>query len=185
MFLSDREIRSGLLEGTIQVLPAVDPENIRPIGIRLHLAEHLLVPKASAPLDLIEHSDPAFDPVEMGKDGFLLPPGGFVLGASKEHVKLDPSMVCLIDGRSTVARIGLLAHCAAMTFDQIQAEFRSVTFELANVGPFTIRLRAGAPVGLLLFACLSSPILQASNPQYNGQSKPEAPTLGMRRQYER
>jgi dCTP deaminase len=163
----------------IQVDPQVDPENIRPVGIRLHLGAHLLEPSSSqTTIDLAGEKEPEFNEVCIGSEGYVLSRGKFVLGASVEHVRLDPDIVCLVDGRSTLARVGLLVHCGAMTFDHIQGEARSVTFELANIGPFDVILRAGSPIALLLFARLSSAVQQAPNPQYMGQSKPTPPTIG-------
>jgi dCTP deaminase len=182
LFLSDGDIAKALKDGRIRVSPAVKQDDIRPAGIRLHLSDELLIPVHQAmPLDLDGGGDPDYDVRQIGPSGFELGKGAFVLGASVEHIRADADLVCLIDGRSTLARVGLLVHCAAMTFDHIQANARSVTFELANIGPFNIRLRAGAPVGLLLFAQLSSAVRQAPHGQYEGQSRPTAPTIAYTR----
>jgi dCTP deaminase len=178
LFLSDGDIAEALDKGRIRVSPPVDPTDIRPAGIRLHLSDALLVPGRQAKaLDLDGESDPAYEVSQIGPAGFELRKGAFVLGASVEHISADADLICLIDGRSTLARVGLLVHCAAMTFDHIQTNARSVTFELANIGPFNIKLRAGAPVGLLLFAQLSDAVRQPPHGQYEGQSKPTAPTI--------
>lgn len=179
MMLADQDIRGHVASGRIRFAPSIADENIRPTGVRLHLAGEILVPvEQSEPLDLSGRSQPGFLSVPLAPDGYVLRAGRLVLGASVEHVSADADLVCQIDGRSTLARLGLLIHCSSTTFDHIQSEPRSVTFELANVGPFDLLLRDGLAVGLLSFVRLSAPILQSDHKQYEGQSGPTAPRLG-------
>lgn len=178
MILADRDVRTALSSGRIRLRPVLQPDDLRPTGIRLHLAGEVLIPLPTpAPVDLDGADSPPFERRAIPAEGFVLRSGEFLLASSIEHVSTAPDLVCLIDGRSTLARMGLLVHCASTTFDHLQDEFRSVTFELANVGPFDLRLRTGTAVGLLSFVQLSGPVEQPPHAQYDAQTGPTAPVL--------
>lgn len=185
MMLSDSDIRRALREGEIHCSPPVRENDIRPTGIRLHLADTLLLPATEHPVvDLGSSEQPKFSTMQIGTDGVILLKGAFALGSSVEHISAAPDIVCHIDGRSTLARLGLMIHCSSNTFDNIHATPRSVTFELANLGAFDLRLRAGGAVGLLSFTRLTSPIKQHAQAQYDQQSGPTPPALGYRGAHE-
>jgi dCTP deaminase len=150
MMLSDRDLKEYLAAGRIRIDPAVQDEDIRPNGIRVHLGDTILVPRARQdPIELDMSNGPEFDEVTIGKEGRQLLPGELVLGATREIIAADADLICQIDGRSTLARLGLMVHLGSTTFDHIQANGRAVTLELLNVGPFIINLRAGHPIALV------------------------------------
>lgn len=176
--LSDVLLKEFLDSNRIRILPPVRESDIRPTGIRVHLGEKILVPVPNAQAVTLDgSSEPEFTSGVIGEDGYELPPGGFVLGSTKEIIAADPWLVCQIDGRSTLARLGLMIHCGSTIFDHIQFEGRAITLELVNVGQFTIRLRVGDPIALITFSLLSSPVRQPAYGQYEGQSGPVAPRL--------
>ena len=179
MMLADRDIKRAISDGRIRVLPAPEATDFRPTGVRLHLAKEILVPlPAARAIDLSSAEIPPYERRILPPEGIIIGRGAFLLGSSLERVSTASDLVCLIDGRSTLARLGLMVHCASTTFDHTQDEFRSVTFELANVGPFDLRLQAGMAVGLLSFVQLSGPVEQLPNIQYRAQTGPTAPVLG-------
>jgi dCTP deaminase len=69
------------------------------------------------------------------KDGsFIVTPGKFVIGTTQEYVNLPkPSKIAArVEGRSTLARLGLIVHFTAPT---IHASFRGhITLEMYNFG---------------------------------------------------
>lgn len=177
--LSDVDLKKYLLAERIRIDPAVRDEDIRPAGIRVHLSERILVPRAGpTPIELDGSVLPEFAECTIGEGGRLLAPGEFVLGATREVIAADADLICQIDGRSTLARLGLMAHLGSTMFDHIQSEGRAVTLELLNAGPFTINLKAGIPVALVTFTRLSSTVQQPEYGQYEGQDRPVAPRLG-------
>lgn len=181
MMLSDRDIRLAIADGRIRLQPALDEADLRPTGVRLHLAGEVLTPLPVAYVVDVTGTDvPPFERQAIPPEGLVLRRGDFVLASSIEHASTAPDLVAMIDGRSTLARLGLMVHCASTTFDHLQ-EFRSVTFELANVGPFDLRLHAGTAVGLLSFVQLSGPVEQPPHAQYRDQTGPTAPVLGTTR----
>jgi histidine triad (HIT) family protein len=177
MILSDHSIKRQLAIGAIEVSPPVEDDQIRPTGIRLHLGEAILVPRPNFVVDLRAAQSPRFDRVELGEDGFLLPPGGFVLGSTREAVRVKPDLVCHLDGRSTLARLGLFVHCGSSVVDNNNGSARSVVLELMNSGPFSLRLHAGVAIGLLTFTRLAESIDQPDQQQYDGQLSVTPPDL--------
>lgn len=182
MMLSDRDIRLAIADGRICLRPSLEIEDLRPTGVRVHLAGEVLEPlPVSEPVDIGGSDSPTFERRVLGPGGIILRRGDFLLGSSLEHVSTAPDLVCLVDGRSTLARLGLMVHCASATIDHLHGEFRSVTLELSNVGPFDLRLQSGMAVALLSFIQLTSPIEQPPNVQYADQSGPTGPILGTTR----
>ncbi len=173
MILNDADIARLMDDGKIVVLPEFDRADIRPTGIRLHLADDLLVPPAGQTADLAG-CQLKFDPVRIGADGYRLKPGQFVLGATSESFQMPREVVGSIEGRSTCARVGLIVHCTSSTIDGNYDAPGKVTLEMANLGPFEIILRAGAPIALLTFIKLTSPVAAAGT-KYGAQQSAAAP----------
>lgn len=181
MIMSDEHIRRAIESGEIVFSEPIRDEDIRPTGVRLHLADELLLPEAPpTPIDLGGTVQPKYSRHRIGEDGFVFSPRSFALASSIEHISADPGIVCQLDGRSTLARLGLMIHCSSTTIDQIHGPPRSVTFELANLGGFDLLLRAGGPVAMLIFARLTGPVAQRPHGQYAGQSGATPPRLGYR-----
>jgi dCTP deaminase len=177
VILSDVTILEYLEAGKIRVVPEVDPRDVRPTGIRLHLGDELLVPSALQTIDLRAPIAPLFDRVTIGDAGFSLPPDAFVLGSTREQIHTVAPVVGILDGRSTLARLGLLVHAGSSLIDGIHDEPRSIVLELKNIGPYHLVLSPALPIAMLAFSTLSSPIRQASQPQYKGQRGVEPPNL--------
>ncbi len=70
---------------------------------------------------------------------YLLESGAFVLGATHEAVTVGSNIGFLIEGRSTLARVGLTIVQTAMLVYPGHTN-RSITLELANHGPNSILL---------------------------------------------
>ncbi|UYN96058.1 MAG: dCTP deaminase [Enhydrobacter sp.] len=177
MILSDQTIASCLDSGKIQVTPEVDPRDIRPTGIRLHLADEILIPYEGKTVDCTSTADDLFQSTTIPAAGFLMKSGMFVLGSTVERVKVDRNIVCHLEGRSTIARLGLMIHCSSGLLDGNHDEPRATTLELVNLGKFDLLLRSGMPIAEVLFSELSAPIGQSSQSQYRGQGKAMPPNL--------
>jgi dCTP deaminase len=177
MILSDIAIIRALDAGEIVVQPAIGPEHVRPAGIRLHLGPDLLVPEEGPDVDIMAGESPRFSRATLDGDGYVLAPKTFILGSSQESVQVSQGLICHLDGRSTLARLGLMIHCTAGVIDHNNDESRSIVLEMYNFGRVGLRLRQGMPIGMLTFEQLSEPIRQANGAQYSGQSGVWAPDL--------
>lgn len=177
MILSDKTIREYISAEKIRIFPEFNPSDIRPAGIRLHLGRELLIPLAGQTVDLDASEEIKFDKVDISNDGFILKPDQFVLGTTFESFQVPRNIVCHLDGRSTVARIGLAIHCTSGTIDGNFEEARTIVLEIKNQGPFDIVLRHKAALAMLTFSQLSSDIEQSTQEQYKGQDGAVAPNL--------
>jgi dCTP deaminase len=181
MILSDKTIRDRIACGSITILPEVNTDDIRPAGIRLHLGKELLLPIDHQKVVLDGDIDMSFERVSLAPDEFVLHPGQFVLGSSYERVKVSRDMVCHLEGRSTVARVGLSVHCTSGIIDGNFEEARTIVFEMTNQGPFDIVLRYRAAIAMLVFSELTTEIEQKPQQQYRGQVGVVAPNFSVQK----
>lgn len=179
MYLADATIRQYLERGIIEITPKVKQEDIRLVGIRVHLAKDILVPKTGY-IDLNTPERLDYVSVDIEQDEFVLEPGGFILASTVEKVKTAQNIITFLDGRSTVARLGLTIHVTAGVIDGNHDEARAITLEMKNLGVHSIRLRKNYPVGQLLFALLSEDIQQKSQTQYAKQDGVLPPNLAFK-----
>lgn len=182
MILSDKTIKDYIVHGKIKFYPEFDQKNIRPTGVRLHLGSELLIPAEGQTVDLDSPDELQFDRVSIAKEPFILRPGQFILGSTFERFLVPRDIVCHVDGRSTVARVGLAIHCTSATIDGNFEEARSIVLEIKNQGPFTIVLRYKMALAMLSFHQLSSNIEQTTQTQYQGQEGVVAPNLRKQKQ---
>lgn len=178
MFLSHQTIEQYINEGKIAITPDFDKKNIRPAGIRIHLAQNLLLPEPHQIVSLTVAQDLNYKEIDLTKEDFLLEPGQFVLGASYEAIQTPPNVLAILDGRSTVARLGLTTHVTASVIDGTFEVPHVAVLEIKNLGNFRIRLNFKDPIAMMLFAELKDPVTQKIQTQYGGnQSKATPPNL--------
>jgi dCTP deaminase len=177
MFLSHQTIEKYIDNGCIVVGPCFDKNNIRPVGIRMHLGKDILVPYPDQIVDLTQAQDLRYKKVDLSKEEFYLEPGQFVLGSTYETIQTAPHILAILDGRSTIARLGLTTHITASIIDGTFKVPHSATLELKNVGNFRIRLKEKDPIAMMLFAELKEPVTQNLQSQYSQQLTVAPPNL--------
>lgn len=177
MILSDTSIKKFIKQKFISIRPSVVDSNIRPTGIRLHLGDEISIPNENITVDLNQHQENLYRKINIGNTKYTLKPQELVLASSLEEIKTNNELVCYIDGRSTLARLGLFVHCSSTTFDNIHEEYRTITFEIYNCGKFSVNLQYKSPIAMLSFIQLSSPITQKSQVQYKNQKGAQEPNL--------
>ena len=151
MILSDITIKELIDSGQIIILPDFDQKNIRPVGIRLHLGNEILIPEANQTVDLSGSTDLDYEKVTLDAAGYTLNPNQFILGTTYERFQVPRNIVCHIDGRSTVARLGLSIHCTATIVDGNFDEARTVVLEIKNIGPTNLILKPHLAIAMLTF----------------------------------
>lgn len=177
MILSDKTIKDYIAMEKIKIFPDVNLKDIRPVGIRLHLGDELLIPHDGQTVDLDSTEDIRFDRISILEKGFTLKPGQFILGSTLEKFQVPRNIVCHVDGRSTIARIGLAIHCTSGIIDGNFEEARTIVLEMKNQGPFDIVLHYRTALAMLSFHQLSSDIEQNTQIQYKGQEGVVAPNM--------
>ena len=166
--LSDHDIQSLIQSGEVSITPVPSPRALSPSAIDLTLAQRFEVPRAlggSAVSLSIDSRDSravmeALDTytqqltIEEGRP-FDLAPGAFALAWTRETIRLPNWLAARVEGRSTLARLGLSVHQSAPT---VHSTFNgALQLELSNAGPFTIQLYPGQRICQLILETMSSP----------------------------
>ena len=163
MILSDVEISKAIASGEIVIDPEPVAEQYTTSALDLILGDELLELKAPEELASEEPKgverplivDPERVDVrtflqkyakslQREIDGsFILPPEKFVLGITRERIELPrkSKIAARVEGRSTLARLGLVVHLTAPT---IHAGFAGrIVLEMYNFGNYPLRLSPG------------------------------------------
>lgn len=123
MILSDRDILKRLESGDLVVEPLDDPDlQIQPASIDLRLGrEFLEFQRTNIPCihptsqrEVSEYVDESH--VDDGGE-FILHPGDFVLGTTKERVEIPPDLIAHVEGRSSLGRLAIVVH-ASLPYDE-------------------------------------------------------------------
>ncbi len=175
MFLSHQTIEKYIDNGRIIIKPDFDRKNIRPAGIRIHLAKDILIPEPGQVVEITGRNKIRYREVDLNKEEFYLEPNGFVLGATYEAVQTAENILPFLDGRSTVARLGLTTHITASVIDGAFEAPHIVVLEIKNVGNFKIKLGFKDPIAMMIFAELKDRISRKFDSPYRGRQKKVAP----------
>lgn len=181
MLLSDRTIRRRVDAGEIRITPWV-PDHVQPAGVDLTLGPELQVPRSYIHSGLV-CLDPwgpvpfdgskVWEPVTMTDEGYILAPHSCVLASTREFVELPPDVKATADGRSSVGRLFVQIHSTAGFIDP---GFKgTITLEISNQSPWSVKLRVGARIGQLSFIQLDHPAERpyghpALKSRYQGQT---------------
>jgi dCTP deaminase len=179
MILSDRTIREEIEGGRIRIEP-FDPESIQPSSVDLHVDSQFRVfANSRYPyIDVRKPMPDLTDLVEVGEgEPFILHPGEFVLGSTRERVRLPDDMVARLEGKSSLGRLGLLIHSTAGYVDPGWDGY--LTLELSNVANLPITIYPGMKIGQISFFRLSTAAdrpygSKETRSKYQGQRGPTA-----------
>jgi dCTP deaminase len=179
MILSDVDIRKELAAGRIEIEP-FDEACVQPSSVDLHVDSQFRV-FANSRYPYIDVRTQMPDLTELvevtGDDPFILHPGEFVLGSTRERVRLPDDMVARLEGKSSLGRLGLLIHSTAGYVDPGWDGY--LTLELSNVANLPITIYPGMKIGQISFFRLSSPAEKPygsseTGSKYQGQRGPTA-----------
>ncbi len=177
MLLSDTTIRKFIEEKKINILPEPKSEDIKSIGIRLHLGKDFLIPKSGQKVDLSGKAGDLYESLIFGEEGLVLKPNDFILGTTVERFQVPRNIVGYLDGRSTLARLGLGIHITSQFADGNYDSASAITLEIKNNGVFDLVLKPGMPIGMLSFFELSEPVSEGAQFLYKNQLTVKPPEL--------
>ncbi|MDW8279604.1 MAG: dCTP deaminase [bacterium] len=128
MILPDHRIKKLILDGIIQVSPAPDFEaQLGPCSLDLKLGNFIKIFKSnleSKPLDLknIKNIEDLMEKILIAEgESFVLKPNSFALAITKENFSLPANILARLEGRSSLARLGIIVHSTAARLDLILA----------------------------------------------------------------
>ncbi len=183
MRLSDGDIEQRLAEGDIAIAPPPGDDAIAGISVDLRLDHRFRVFNNNS----VTHLDLSGDRDQLERDidrimskeieistdeALYIHPGELVLGATYESVKIPDTLVGWLDGRSSLARLGLMVHVTAGRIDP--GWEGQIVLEFYNNGKLPLALRPGMVICALSFETLSSPATRPYNTResakYRGQT---------------
>jgi dCTP deaminase len=163
VILTDREIKMALQRGSLIIDPLPDERAFASTSVDLTLDVAFSDFRASKPgveitidpaLDGFDHNAAMEEVTErhtIPSDGYQLVPRKLILGWSAEYIDLrnDTHLAARVEGKSSLARLGLGVHVTAPT---IHAGFDGrIRLEIINHGQIPIRLRTGMRICQLIF----------------------------------
>ena len=185
MILSDRDIRRALDVGRIRIDPMPDLDGaLGAVSIDFRLGTTFMV---------FEHSRHSFidprQPQSIGEamrtieveldEPFIMQPGDFALASTVESLELADDLLGRLEGRSSIARLGITVHSTAAVFEP--GWIGTATMELSNLGRMAVALYPCMRICAFSFEEVSSPVsvpyrLKRGN-KYAGQITPRASLL--------
>ena len=191
MRLCDRDIEACLDSGQLQIEPRPPQTRISGVSVDLRLGNrfHVFNDHAAPYIDLSgprEEVDEAIRRI-MGKeirispeDAFFLHPGELALAVTAESITLPDDLVGWLDGRSSLARLGLMVHVTAHRIDPGWSG--TIVLECFNSGKLPLALRPGMTICAMNFETLSGPAARPYNKRsgakYRDQSGPVPSRIG-------
>ncbi|WP_395344199.1 dCTP deaminase [Ningiella sp. W23] len=164
MRLCDTDIIKYLNEGKIAIAPAPVQDQISGVTVDVRLGNKFRVfqdhaapyidlsgPKAQvqAALDRVMS-----DEIDIGPDeSFFLHPGELAIAVTHESISLPDNIVGWLDGRSSLARLGLMVHVTAHRIDPGWSG--NIVLEFFNSGKLPLALKPGMKIGAISFEMLS------------------------------
>ncbi len=188
MKLADVDIRAALATGRLRIDPRPAEQEIGAVSVDLQLGTTFRVLVPGQTVDLAPSGGHWQDKMEQlmtlveirHGEAFYLHPGAFALGITRQRITLPDDMAGRLDGRSSLARVGLMVHATAHTIDP--GWDGRITLEFFNCGKWLLAMRAGMHICALSFEPLlsptSKPYARQSGAKYRGQDSPLPSRLG-------
>ncbi len=187
MRLCDRDIIAEMDKGRLKVVPRPENDQVTGVSVDLHLGNRFRVFSSHTTpfIDLSgnrEEVNAAIDKIMSdeiileGDDAFFLHPGELALGITLESLTLPDDIVGWLDGRSSLARLGLMVHVTAHRIDP--GWNGNIVLEFFNSGKLPLALRPGMSIGAISFEPLTGvaerPYRKRKDAKYQDQSGPQA-----------
>ena len=191
MRLCDRDIEACLESGRIVIEPRPTSEQISGISVDLtlgnsfrvfndHAAPYVDLSGSREQIDQTLNSIMSKEIVLGEKEAFFLHPGELALAVTRESVGLPDDLVGWLDGRSSLARLGLMVHVTAHRIDPGWSG--QIVLEFVNGGKLPIALRPGMTIGAINFETMTGaaekPYNKRKNAKYRDQHSAIASRIG-------
>lgn len=160
--LPDHLIADCIQNKTIVIspLPANWRENIDQVSMDFHLGGNIKLFRTGAYRFIDTRRglpEDAMEEVNLAEgDPFILEPGAFAIASTSELLKLPNDILGRLEGKSSLARLGILVHSTAARFDP--GWNGAPVLELGNLGPKPAILYCGMPICAFTFEKLAAPV---------------------------
>ncbi|MHA1960824.1 MAG: dCTP deaminase [Candidatus Thorarchaeota archaeon] len=115
MILSDNEVLKAIEEGAIVIDP-YSPHLVGPCSIDFRLDSVFRVYDSGPTVDFQSKDslDQSTRIVDTEGEPFEIRPGQFILGQTIENLAVSPEIAGILEGKSSVARLGIIVHAAGL-----------------------------------------------------------------------
>lgn len=171
MVLNDREIRALLKHGEL-VLEPFDDALVQPSSVDLTLDSFArIVEDGHGELDIRSPDQGAYKEVNLPADGYVIAPGGMLIGQTVEHMKIPDSCQGMIAQRSSLMRLGI--HVSSSLINPGYAG--NLPCLISNKTGRPLRIFAGIPFCQLVLLGLSGrpdvTYPEKSDAKYHGEKR--------------
>jgi dCTP deaminase len=153
--LSDRDIKKAIKGGKIGIDPYSDLL-VQPASVDLTLYDKVRVFDnwQTEVIDVRKYVDPT-RLVQIPDQGFVVHPGDFLLGSTNEKISLPSNITGILEGKSSLGRLGLVVHAAAGLVDP--GFTGTLTLHLSNLSRLPIKIYSGMKIVQICFFTNTSP----------------------------
>ena len=180
--LPDWLIEKYIEKGFIKIAPLSKDwkKNVDQVSVDFHLGGNIKLFKAGTYRFVDTRRGLPADAMEEVKladgDPFILEPGAFAIASTLEILRLPADILGRLEGKSSLARLGILVHSTAARFDP--GWNGAPVLELGNLGPKPAILYCGMPICAFTFEKLASPVRMkyegSRSDRYSGSKIPVA-----------
>ena len=161
MILSDKKILESIESGEIVIEPFVK-ECLGTNSYDVHLGKHLAIYKDHI-LDARKHNE--IEHIEIPESGFVLHPNTLYLGVTEEYTETH-NLVPMLEGRSSVGRLGMFVHVTAGFGD---VGFKGYwTLEISTIQP--IRIYPGVEICQIFYHTVAGEIVEYRSNKYQNNA---------------
>lgn len=189
MRLCDRDIEAYIEAGKIQITPRPTPDMISGVSVDIRLGHKFRTFRAyAAPfidlsgpreeVDLALNSVMSDEIVLSDDEAFFLHPGELALAITLESVTLPADIVGWLDGRSSLARLGLMVHVTAHRIDPGWSG--NIVLEFYNSGRLPLALRPNMKIGALNFETMTGEAARPYNKRVDAKYQQQTGAVASR-----
>ncbi|GAA0673346.1 MULTISPECIES: dCTP deaminase [Rheinheimera] len=189
MRLCDRDIEAYIEAGKIQITPRPTPDMISGVSVDIRLGHKFRTFRAyAAPfidlsgpreeVDLALNSVMSDEIVLTDDEAFFLHPGELALAITLESVTLPADIVGWLDGRSSLARLGLMVHVTAHRIDPGWSG--NIVLEFYNSGRLPLALRPNMKIGALNFETMTGEAARPYNKRVDAKYQQQTGAVASR-----
>jgi dCTP deaminase len=189
MRLCDRDIEAYIDAGKIQITPRPTPDMISGVSVDIRLGHKFRTFRAyaaafidlSGPREEVDHAlnSVMSDEIVLSDDeAFFLHPGELALAITLESVTLPADIVGWLDGRSSLARLGLMVHVTAHRIDPGWSG--NIVLEFYNSGRLPLALRPNMKIGALNFETMTGEAARPYNKRVDAKYQQQTGAVASR-----
>ncbi|MCX8711097.1 dCTP deaminase [Gilliamella sp. B3464] len=189
MRLCDRDIEAYLQSGKLKITPqpTIHCINGATVDVRLgnkfrtfreHTTPYIDLSGPKEQVSAVLERVMSEEMVLAEGDAFYLHPGELALAVTLESVTIPDDLVGWLDGRSSLARLGLMVHVTAHRIDP--GWQGQIVLEFYNSGKIPLALRPGMTIGALSFETLTGKAARPYNSRKDAKYKDQQGAVASR-----